>query len=73
MTSFREAMALNKAITIDLSDARTIDARFLGLLLMVRKVAATQGNRLIITRVSNHMRRLFQLNGAEYLLSSDGG
>ncbi len=72
-TGFREALAANSTVAVDLSEVRAIDARFFGLLLMARKIAVSHGGRLIITRVSHNTKRLFCLNGAGYLLSSDGG
>lgn len=70
--AFRQALAANSTIAIDLSETCAVDARFLGLLLMVRKVAASRKGCLIITRVSNNTKRLFRLNGAGFLLSDRG-
>ena len=66
---FRKVLGTNKPIVLDLSMADPFDARFLGLLLMARKAAGAQGSRLIITRVSRNVKRLFHLNGAGFLLS----
>jgi N-acetylglucosaminyldiphosphoundecaprenol N-acetyl-beta-D-mannosaminyltransferase len=69
----REAIAASGTVALDLSATSRIDARFLGLLLMARKVTAGRGGRLIITRVSHNTKRLFRLNGADFLLSEDRG
>jgi N-acetylglucosaminyldiphosphoundecaprenol N-acetyl-beta-D-mannosaminyltransferase len=71
---FRDALDLRPGVVaVDLSEARTIDARFLGLLLMVRKRMGRQGARMEIVRASAAMERLFRLNGAAYLLPSRRG
>ena len=41
--AFREAIATKKRITLDFSNTRTIDARFLGLLLMLKKKLKSTG------------------------------
>jgi N-acetylglucosaminyldiphosphoundecaprenol N-acetyl-beta-D-mannosaminyltransferase len=59
----------SRDVVIDLADTRVIDGRFLGLLLMVRKHLKGQGAKLRFVRVSPAMRRLFWLNGADFLLN----
>lgn len=66
---FRTALAAGKSISIDLSEARRIDARFFGLLLTLRQALAEGGNRLDFTGLRRGMRRLFRLNRFEFLLS----
>ena len=66
---FQEALTGNQNITIDLSNTRLIDARFLGLLLMLRKELRSRGARLIFTGVSGTIERAFQLSEVEFLLS----
>jgi N-acetylglucosaminyldiphosphoundecaprenol N-acetyl-beta-D-mannosaminyltransferase len=66
---FRLALASGKQVAVDISKIRDIDARFFGLLLMVRKHLANQGRRLVFTGVSNETRRIFRLNKFEFLLS----
>jgi N-acetylglucosaminyldiphosphoundecaprenol N-acetyl-beta-D-mannosaminyltransferase len=68
---FRSALASKQPITIDLADARAIDARFIGLLLMVRKALARQGLRLTLTGARLNIRLLLRLNGFGFLLASD--
>jgi N-acetylglucosaminyldiphosphoundecaprenol N-acetyl-beta-D-mannosaminyltransferase len=65
---FQEALTGDQNITIDLSNTRLIDARFLGLLLMLRKELRNRGARLILTGVSGPIERIFRLNELEFLL-----
>ena len=46
----------------------SIDPRFSGLFLMVRKHLASQGEHLSFTGVSHETRRMFRLNRFEFLL-----
>ncbi len=69
IASFQEALAGNQSITIDLSNTRLIDARFLGLLLMLRKELRSRGVKLMFTGVSGTIARIFRLCELEFLLS----
>ena len=69
---FREAAATGKKIIINLSNTCAIDARFLGLLLMLRKRAKRQGANVKFIGASSWLRTMFRLNGAEFLLAFDG-
>jgi exosortase D (VPLPA-CTERM-specific) len=71
VSSFRDALAAKNNIVIDLSNTRTIDARFLGLLLMVRKSAKKQSVDAKFVGASSRLQKIFQLNGLEFLLASD--
>lgn len=66
---FQEALTRNQDITINLSNTRSIDARFFGLLLMLRKETRTRGAKLAFTGVSSAIQRIFRLNELEFLLS----
>jgi N-acetylglucosaminyldiphosphoundecaprenol N-acetyl-beta-D-mannosaminyltransferase len=66
---FQESLTDNKNVTIDLSNTRLIDARFFGLLLMLRKELRNRGARLIFTGVSGAIERLIRLHELEFLLS----
>jgi N-acetylglucosaminyldiphosphoundecaprenol N-acetyl-beta-D-mannosaminyltransferase len=66
---FRDAGKTDKAIVVDLSEARAIDARFLGLLLMVHKQLKERAVDLRIVGVRSRLARAFRLNGAAFLLS----
>jgi len=68
---FQEALTSNQNISIDLSTTQHIDARFLGLLFMLRKELKVRGAKLTFTGVSRTMERIFRLNEVEFLLSRD--
>jgi N-acetylglucosaminyldiphosphoundecaprenol N-acetyl-beta-D-mannosaminyltransferase len=65
---FTGTLIAKKPIVIDLSRTLAVDARFLGLLLMVRKQLKAYGADLELLGVSPKLRRAFRLNGAEYLV-----
>ena len=69
--SLRKAAASQKQISIDLSQVRTVDARFLGLLLMFVKQMSACRRVPQFVGASRKMQRLFGLNGMQYLLSAD--
>jgi len=60
--SFGEALATGKQIIVDLSGVQAADCRFLGLLLMLRKVLKSRGDNPQFTGLSDKMKRLFWLN-----------
>jgi N-acetylglucosaminyldiphosphoundecaprenol N-acetyl-beta-D-mannosaminyltransferase len=60
----------NRDVIVDLSNTRQIDARFFGLLLMLRKELRSRGAKLLFTGVSPAVKRLFRLNELEFLLST---
>jgi N-acetylglucosaminyldiphosphoundecaprenol N-acetyl-beta-D-mannosaminyltransferase len=68
ISCFREAVTTKKQIVIDFSNTQAVDARFLGLLLMLRKELKEQGAELKFSRISRRLERVFRLNGLEYLL-----
>jgi N-acetylglucosaminyldiphosphoundecaprenol N-acetyl-beta-D-mannosaminyltransferase len=69
MVYFRGAIARQKSIVVDLSRTRGVDARFLGLFLMLRKQLKSSGSGLRFVGVSRPLERQFALNGLGYLLS----
>lgn len=71
--AFRNAAASEKPVAVDLSQTRTVDARFLGLFLMLRKQLKRRGASLQFLGVSPGLKRQFRLNGLDYLLSSGRG
>jgi N-acetylglucosaminyldiphosphoundecaprenol N-acetyl-beta-D-mannosaminyltransferase len=71
IAAFRAAIAVKKRIMIDFSDTRAIDARFLGLLLMMRKTLKDDAAGPVLIGLSPELRRVFRLNGLEFLLSAD--
>jgi N-acetylglucosaminyldiphosphoundecaprenol N-acetyl-beta-D-mannosaminyltransferase len=67
---FREAIIKSSELTIDVSAVRVIDARFFGLLLMVRKQLIERGGRLQFVGVSRRIERAFRMNRFGFLLPS---
>jgi N-acetylglucosaminyldiphosphoundecaprenol N-acetyl-beta-D-mannosaminyltransferase len=65
VTTFRNAIAAEKSIIIDFSNATAIDARFLGLLLVLIKKFKGFGAKVIIRGLSRKLERMFRLNGFE--------
>jgi N-acetylglucosaminyldiphosphoundecaprenol N-acetyl-beta-D-mannosaminyltransferase len=68
IAAFKRAAVLHKNVTIDFSDTSDIDARFLGLLLMLSKVLKRNGANLTLIGLSPGLSRLFRLHGAQFLL-----
>lgn len=68
---FREAVTPQKNVIIDFAGTRAIDARFLGLLFMLRKLLKEKGLSLAFMGVSSQLERMIRLYGAAFLLSPD--
>jgi N-acetylglucosaminyldiphosphoundecaprenol N-acetyl-beta-D-mannosaminyltransferase len=68
---FRSILVGCRDVTIDVSQTRLIDPRFFGLLLMLRKQLANKGKTLKFAGLSKRSRRIFRLNGFDFLLESD--
>lgn len=68
----RAAVMREKRIVIDFSMTRTVDARFLGLLLMARKQAKARNVDLRFIGMSRRLAGIFRLNGFDVPQSSDG-
>ncbi|ARN83575.1 hypothetical protein B1812_10895 [Methylocystis bryophila] len=67
--AFRKSLSNSKYIVINLADISTMDARFLGALLVVRKMVGLNGSEMILTGVSSKLERIIRLNGADFLLA----
>ena len=65
--AFRDAMATKRNIILDLSNSLVADARFLGLLLMMRKNLRANNCTLTVTGLSFGLRKIFQLNHLDTL------
>jgi N-acetylglucosaminyldiphosphoundecaprenol N-acetyl-beta-D-mannosaminyltransferase len=65
---FRAVLAENRSVVVDVSRTRSIDPRFFGLLLMVRKELRNSGRSLSFMGSSKRITRLFRLNGFAFLL-----
>ena len=70
--SFRSAFESGKQITVECSELRAIDARFFGLLLMLRKQSMVRNSGLCFTGVSRDMARQFLRNGLEDVFPCGG-
>lgn len=66
--SFRRAVTLGKDVVINCANIRFLDARFVGLLLMLNKQLIQQRLQLRFTEVPRHIERIFRLSGFEFLL-----
>jgi len=66
IAALREAIASSKQITLDFSNTRSVDARFLGLLLMLKKKLKSAGAIPNFEGLSPHLERLFRLNGLHF-------
>src|SRR5262249_21644118 len=66
---FEKACGPRKDVTINFTEARQIDARFLGLILMLRKHLKKQGCSLRFVGVSSRVARIFRLSGFGFLLN----
>jgi N-acetylglucosaminyldiphosphoundecaprenol N-acetyl-beta-D-mannosaminyltransferase len=62
---FRAAAAARKRVTVDFSNVCAIDARFLGLLLMLRKQLVAQGCVASFVGVSPLLARIFHFGGLD--------
>jgi N-acetylglucosaminyldiphosphoundecaprenol N-acetyl-beta-D-mannosaminyltransferase len=69
--AFREAIATKKQIALDFSNTRTIDARFLGLLLMLKKTLKNTGATPIFVGLSPGLKVIFRLNGLDFKSALD--
>ena len=65
---FRDAAAAAKDVVVNFTGTRLIDARFLGLLLMLDKQLKRQNLRLKFAGIPPRIERIFRLNGFGFLL-----
>jgi N-acetylglucosaminyldiphosphoundecaprenol N-acetyl-beta-D-mannosaminyltransferase len=65
---FERALNHKRDIIIDLSHTRLIDARFFGLLLMLRKELKSRGLKLMFNGVSRRIKKIFRLSELQFLL-----
>ena len=66
ISCLRQAVATDKQIVIDFSETCAVDARFLGLLLMLRKQLTARNAVLRFMGISRRLERMFRLNGLGY-------
>ena len=72
IAAFKPALATKKGIVIDFSKTSMVDARFLGLLLVLRGVTERANSTLALMGLSPELRRQFGLNGVDFLLLAPG-
>ena len=68
LASFKDAAAAKKHVVINFATTCLIDARFLGLLLMLNKLLKRQQFHLELTQVPRQIERIFRLSGFGFLL-----
>lgn len=71
IASFRDLAANKRTIQINLANVSMIDARFLGLLLMLKKQAKKQNADLVLIGASFALRAIFRVNGVGFLLGPE--
>lgn len=65
---FRDAIMNAKRVVVDLAGTRVVDARFLGLLLMLKKQTMERGVALRFVGISSGLKKQFHLHGVENVL-----
>jgi N-acetylglucosaminyldiphosphoundecaprenol N-acetyl-beta-D-mannosaminyltransferase len=70
--AFRKAIVTRKRVIIDFSNTRGVDARFLGLLLMLRKKLKASNADPKCVGLSRELKTIFHLNRLEFLLGDKG-
>lgn len=69
--AFRNAIAMKQRTIIDLSDTCAIDARVLGLILMLRKTLKGTIGDPVFVGLSTELKKVFRLNGMGFLLATE--
>ena len=64
---------MKQPILIDMAGVSAIDARFFGLLLMLRRQVIKCGGTFSFTRVPDRIARAFLFNGVQFLLIAENG
>jgi N-acetylglucosaminyldiphosphoundecaprenol N-acetyl-beta-D-mannosaminyltransferase len=67
INAFRSAILKKKCVMLDFSNTRTIDARFLGLLLMLEKNLKSTDVTIAFMGLSPGLQKIFRLNGMEFI------
>jgi len=70
VTPFLDAASESRSIVINFANTRLVDARFIGLLLMLNKELRRQHLELTLAGITPRIARLFRLNGFGFLLAS---
>jgi len=69
IATFRDVLRTKKPIVVDFTHVRAIDARFFGLLLMLRKKLKGDSSSVSFVGLSPAIERIFRLNGLGFLLT----
>lgn len=69
VAALRTTLSTSERVTIDVADVSAVDQRFLGALLVFRKMLRSRNVELLLTGVSPKLERVFRLNGASFMLS----
>jgi N-acetylglucosaminyldiphosphoundecaprenol N-acetyl-beta-D-mannosaminyltransferase len=72
VAAFRRALVMNQPIVVDLSKTTKVDARFLGLVLVLRKLAMQRGRDLSFHGLSPLLARIVRLSGVAFPECSSG-
>jgi anti-anti-sigma regulatory factor len=64
-------MTSKRPMMINLADTWVIDARFLGLLMMLKKQVNERGGDVKLVEASRQVRAMFARNGAGFLLAAE--
>jgi N-acetylglucosaminyldiphosphoundecaprenol N-acetyl-beta-D-mannosaminyltransferase len=67
---FRSSLNTAKSLVLDLGKVSYLDTRFVGLILMARKMSRAAGANLTIASASKSITMLLKLNGFDFLLKS---
>ena len=69
LAAFKDAVAAAKDVVINFAGTRLIDARFIGLLLMLNKQLKSDSSSILtLTGIPPQIERIFCLSGFEFLL-----
>ena len=71
ISAFALAVDRKKDVLMDFSSVRSVDARFLGLLLMFRKALIHNGTSLALINLPNDLNKIFQFHGLKFLIHDD--
>jgi N-acetylglucosaminyldiphosphoundecaprenol N-acetyl-beta-D-mannosaminyltransferase len=63
-----QVLTFNRDVVVNFSNTRTVDSRFLGLLMMLRKELKHKGATLLLTGLTPALERIFRLNELDYML-----
>jgi N-acetylglucosaminyldiphosphoundecaprenol N-acetyl-beta-D-mannosaminyltransferase len=69
IAAFAPAVDRKKDVLIDLSNVRSVDARFLGLLMVFRKALQYNRTSLTVVNLPKDLNKIFRLHGLRFLIS----